>query len=244
MAGHSKWAQIKHKKAITDARRGAAWTKLANAIAVAAKQGGGDPEKNFRLRLAIQKAKEDNVPSANIDRSIKRGLGELGGQIEEIMYEGYGPGGVAIMVEAATDNRNRTASEVRSAFTKHNGSLGSPGSVSFQFEQKGQMFIKTKDLEQVSLDAIEAEADDVFEEEDGVRVYTSPTSFEAVKKSLDEKYEVTDAELVLAPKQTAKVNDAKTVGQAIKLLEALDELEDVTATHSNMDIAPEVMEQL
>ncbi len=244
MAGHSKWAQIKHKKAITDARKGAAWTKLANAIAVATKQGGGDPEKNFRLRLAIQKAKEDNVPSSNIDRSIKRGLGELGGQIEEITYEGYGPGGVAIMVEAATDNRNRTASEVRSAFTKRGGSLGSPGSVAFQFDQKGQMFIETKDLEQASLDAIEAGADDVFEEEDGVRVYTSPSNFESVKKVLDEKYEVKEAELVLAPKQTANINDAKTASSVVKLLEALEELEDVTATHSNIDIAPDVMDQL
>ncbi len=243
MAGHSKWAQIKHKKAITDSRKGAAWTKLANAIAVAAKHGG-DPEKNFRLRLAIQKAKEANMPAANIDRSIKRGTGEGGGQIEEITYEGYGPGGVAVMVETATDNRNRTASEVRSAFTKHGGNLGAPGSVAFQFDQKGQMFVKSSDIEAAELDAIEAGADDVFEEDDGVRVYATPTNFESVKKALDEKYTVEEPELVLAPKQPAKIDDAKTARSAIKMLEALEELEDVTATHSNMDIAPEIMDEV
>lgn len=243
MAGHSKWAQIKHKKAITDARKGAAWTKLANAVALAAKHGG-DPEKNFRLRLAIQKAKDANMPAANIERSIKRGTGEGGGQIEEITYEGYAPGGVAVMVETATDNRNRTAAEVRSAFTKHGGSLGSPGSVAFQFDQKGQMFIKTKDSEQASLDAIEAGAEDVFEEDGGVRVYTTPTNFEQIKGYLDAKYEVEDAELVLAPKQTATITDPKTAKSAVKLLEALEELEDVSATHTNMDLADDVMEQV
>lgn len=243
MAGHSKWAQIKHKKAITDSRRGAAWTKLANAVAVAAKQGP-DPEKNFRLRLAIQKAKEANMPSANIERSIKRGSGEGGGQIEEITYEGYGPAGVAIMVETATDNRNRTAAEVRSAFTKYGGSLGSPGSVAFQFEQKGQMFVKANDLEQASLDAIEAGAEDVFEEDSGVRVYATPANFEAVKKALDAAYSVEDSELVLAPKQPAKIEDAKSAQSAIKLLESLEELDDVTATHTNMDIAPEIMAEV
>lgn len=244
MAGHSKWAQIKHKKAITDSRKGQAYTKLANTIAVAAKHGA-DPEKNFRLRLAIAKAKEANMPNANIERSIQRGAGQLGGsQIEEITYEGYGPSGVAIMVEAATDNRNRTAAEVRSAFAKHGGNLGSPGSVAFQFEQKGQMFVKTGDLEQASLDAIEAGADDVFEEEDGVRVYTTPANFEAVKGALEDKYEIEEPELVLAPKQTSTINDAKSAHTAVKLLEALDDIEDVTATHSNMDLAPEVMAEV
>lgn len=243
MAGHSKWAQIKHKKAITDARKGAAYTKLANAIAVAAKHGG-DPEKNFRLRLAIQKAKEANMPSANIDRSIKRGIGADAGQIEEITYEGYGPAGVAIMVETATDNRNRTAAEVRSAFTKHGGSLGAPGSVAFQFEQKGQMFVKATDMEAAAMDAIEAGAEDVFEEEDGVRVYATPSNFESVKNSLDGKYQVEEPELVLAPKQSSRINDEKSARSAIKLLEALEELDDVTATHTNMDIAPEIMDEV
>lgn len=244
MAGHSKWAQIKHKKAITDSRKGAAYTKLAAAIAVAAKHGA-DPEKNFRLRLAIQKAKEANMPNNNIERSILKGSGQLGGeQIEEITYEGYGPAGVAIMVETATDNRNRTAAEVRSAFTKHGGSLGAPGSVAFQFEQKGQMFVKAKDLEQASLDAIEAGADDVFEEENGVRVYATPANFESVKNSLDEKYQIEDAELVLAPKQMSKIDDAKSAQSIIKLLEALEDIDDVSATHTNMDIAPEIMAEV
>src|SRR4051812_21777214 len=163
MSGHSKWATIKHQKAAKDARRGASFTKFANLISVAARQGA-DAETNFRLRIAVDKAKKAGVPNANIDRAIKRGSGQDGGvAFEEILYEGYGPGGVAIMVEAATDNRNRTASDVRSSFSKHGGSLGTTGSVAYQFQQRGVIIIPASDLEQATLDAIEAGAEDVDE---------------------------------------------------------------------------------
>lgn len=244
MAGHSKWAQIKHKKAVTDSRKGVAYTKLANAISVAAKNGA-DPEKNFQLRLAIQKAKDANMPNSNIERSIQRGSGQLGGaQIEEVIYEGYCPGGVAVIVEAATDNRNRTAAEVRSVFAKHGGSLGSPGSVAFQFEQKGQLFIKTNDQEQAALDAIEAGAEDVFEEEDGVRVYATPVNFEQVKNALEQNFRLKETELVLAPKQTVRIDEPAVAQKVVRLLEGLEEIDDVTATHSNIDLAPEVLEKV
>lgn len=244
MSGHSKWSSIKHKKGIADQRRGAAYTKLANLLTVAAKQGGGDPEMNFKLRLAIAKAKAANMPLTNIDRAIKRAVeGSGSAQVEEIMYEGYGPGGVAVMVEVATDNRNRTAAEVRSAFTKHGGSLGTNGSVAFQFDQKGVINLKASDAEQAIMDAIEAGADDIEEDSDGVIVYTAANQLEAVRSKLAEQgYDVDSAELAFIPKTTVAVNDAKTAGTLMRLMDALDELDDVANTYANFDIPEEVME--
>ncbi|MBW3538241.1 YebC/PmpR family DNA-binding transcriptional regulator [Candidatus Parcubacteria bacterium] len=244
MSGHSKWASIKHKKAITDSRRGQAFTKLANLVSVAAKQGGPDPEMNFRLRLAVDKAKAANMPMANIERAIKKGSGQLGGdQMEEITYEGYGPGGVAVLVEVATDNRNRTAADVRSAFTKHGGSLGTTGSVAYQFDQKGVLSMKVSDIDQATLDAIEAGAEDIEEDEGVITVYTAPTQLEAVRSALVAcGYDIETAELARVPKNTVAVSDPKTAATLMKLMDALDELDDVTATHANFDMAEEAME--
>ncbi len=244
MSGHSKWSSIKHKKGIADQRRGAVYTKLANLLTVAAKQGGGDPEMNFKLRLAITKAKAANMPLTNIERAIKRAT-EAGdsSQVEEIMYEGYGPGGVAVLVEVATDNRNRTAPEVRSAFTKHGGSMGTSGSVAFLFDQKGVINLKTSDVDQATMDAIEAGADDIEDDTGGIIVYTAANQLEAVRSKLSILgYDVDSAELAFIPKTTVAVSDAKTAGTLMRLMDALDELDDVANTYANFDIPEEVME--
>jgi YebC/PmpR family DNA-binding regulatory protein len=184
MSGHSKWASIKHQKGIKDARRGASFTKFANLISVAARSGA-DPAMNFKLRLAVDSARKSGVPNANIERAIKRGSGQDGGAVfEEIMYEGYGPGGTAIIVEAATDNRNRTGPEVRSAFTKHGGTMGTSGSVLYQFTQRGVIVIPASDLEAATMAAIEAGAEDVEEAGDHLIVYTKPTDLDAVRRAL------------------------------------------------------------
>jgi YebC/PmpR family DNA-binding regulatory protein len=245
MSGHSKWASIKHQKGIKDARRGASFTKFAALISVAAK-GGADPSTNFKLRLAVDSAKKAGVPNANIERSIRRGAGlDGGGGFEEITYEGYGPGGVAVMVEAATDNRNRTAPEVRSAFNKHGGSIGTPGSVAYQFTQRGVIVIPASDPEAAAMDAIDVGAEDVEEGEGQLIVYTKPTDLDAVRKALEARdYEVEKAELSYEPNNTIEVTDPDTAKKLVRLMDALDELDDVTATHSNFDISPELMEQL
>jgi YebC/PmpR family DNA-binding regulatory protein len=245
MSGHSKWASIKHQKAIKDARRGASFTKFANLISVAAR-AGGDPETNFKLRLAVDSAKKAGVPNANIDRAIKRGAGlDGGGDFEEINYEGYGPGGVAIMVEAATDNRNRTAPEVRSAFNKHGGSIGTPGSVAYQFTQRGVIVIPASDPEAAAMDAIDVGAEDVEEGDGMLTVFTKPTDLDAVRRALESRdYEVQKAELSHEPNTTVAITDADTAKKLMRLMDALDELDDVTATYANFDIAPELMDQL
>jgi YebC/PmpR family DNA-binding regulatory protein len=245
MSGHSKWASIKHQKGIKDARRGASFTKFANLISVAARSGA-DPSTNFKLRLAVDSAKKSGVPNANIDRAIKRGSGQDdGGVFEEITYEGYGPSGVAIIVEAATDNRNRTGPEVRSAFSKHGGSIGTPGSVAYQFTQRGLVVVNAADLESATMDAIEAGADDVEEGEGQLIVYTKPSELDIVRRGLTEKgYEVEKAELSFVPNTTVAVTDQDTARKLMRLMDALDELDDVTATYANFDIAPELMEQL
>lgn len=242
MSGHSKWATIKHQKGIKDARRGAAFTKFANLISVAARSGA-DPEMNFKLRLAVDQAKKAGVPTANIDRAVKRGAGLDGGAaLEEVLYEGYGPSGVAVMVGTATDNRNRTAAEVRSAFTKHGGSLGTAGSVAYQFDQKGVISIKADDAEVATLDAIEAGADDIDEIEGGLVVYTTPTNLDAVRKILTAAgYSVESAELTYIP-QTPVAVDGKQAETVNKLMEALDELDDVTETYTNADLSEEAAE--
>lgn len=240
MSGHSKWSTIKRQKGAKDAARGAIFTKLGNAIAVAAR-GGADPEMNFSLRLAVDKAKAANMPTANIQRSIDRGSGKLGGeQIQEVMYEGYGPGGVAILVECATDNINRTHPEVRSAFSKHGGRSAEKGAVAFQFDRKGIIRVKGSG-DDLMLQTLEAGADDFQEEsaeggEESV-VYTDPKELVAVSKKLqDADIEVLEAELTYVPNNTVQITDKETAAKIIRLMEALDELDDVTATHTNFDI--------
>lgn len=245
MSGHSKWASIKHQKGIKDARRGASFTKFANLISVAAR-AGADPDSNFKLRLAVDLARKSGVPNANIERAIKRGSGQdESGSFEEVTYEGYGPGGAAVIVETATDNRNRTAPEVRSAFTKHGGSLGTPGSVSYQFTQRGVIITPVKDIDEATMDAIEAGAEDVEEGEGQLIIYTKPTDLDMVRKALSAKnYEIEKAEFSFEPNTTVEVTDEATAKKLMKLMDALDELDDVTNTYSNFDISPELMEQL
>jgi len=241
VSGHSKWATIKRQKAVTDAKRGAVFTKLGNAIAIAAR-GGADPDSNFTLRLAIDKAKAANMPSANIQRSIDRGSGKLGGdQIQEVLYEGYGPGGVAILVECATDKINRTYPEVKLAFTKHGGSIAEKGSVAFQFERRGMIRVNGKGDELMLL-AIDAGAIDVQEEDEESIIYTEAKQLAEVRNKLQaENIEVLDAELTYVPKQTIVVKDESTAGKIMRLMDALEDNEDVTATHVNFDIPEEFL---
>lgn len=241
MSGHSKWSTIKRQKGANDAKRGALFTKLGNAIALAARNGE-DPEMNFALRLAIDKAKASNMPSSNIQRSIDRGTGKLGGeQIQEVMYEGYGPGGVAILVEAATDNVNRTLPEVRLAFTKHGGNLAEKGSVAFQFERKG--FIRVEGTgDDLLMQALEAGADDVQEEDGESVVYTDPKELARVRDNLKEAgVTVKEAELSFVPNNTVEVTDKDKAGKIMRLMDALEELDDITDTHVNFDISEEIL---
>jgi YebC/PmpR family DNA-binding regulatory protein len=240
MSGHSKWSTIKREKGAKDAARGALFTKLGNAIALAARSGA-DPEMNFALRLAIDKAKASNMPNANIQRSIDRGSGKLGGdQIQEVMYEGYGPGGVAILVECATDNLNRTYPEVRLAFSKHGGNTAEKGAVAFQFERRGLIRVKAKG-DELLLQVIEAGADDVQEEGDESIIYTDPKALAQVRDSLREQgVPILEAELTFVPTTTVEVTDEATAGKIIRLMDALDDIDDVTNTHVNFDI-PEAL---
>jgi YebC/PmpR family DNA-binding regulatory protein len=245
MSGHSKWASIKHQKGIKDVRRGASFTKFANLISVAARSGA-DPTTNFKLRLAVDLARKSGVPNNNIERAIKRGSGQDDGTIfEEVTYEGYGPGGVAVIVETATDNRNRTASDVRAAFSKHGGALGTTNSVAYQFEQRGLVVVLAKDLELATMDAIEAGAEDVEENDTQLIVYTKPTELDVVRKGLTEAgYDVQKAELSFEPNTTVAVTEASTAGKILKLMDALEELDDVTNTYVNFDISAEILEAL
>ncbi|WP_457569004.1 YebC/PmpR family DNA-binding transcriptional regulator [Desulfurobacterium sp.] len=244
MAGHSKWANIKHKKAAQDAKRGKIYTKLAREITVAAREGGGDPEFNPRLRAAIEKAKKFNMPKENIERAIKRGTGEIAGETyEEVTYEGYGPGGVAIIVKCLTDNRNRTASEVRHAFSKHGGNLGTSGCVAWMFERKGVVTINAegKDEEEVMMIAIDAGAEDFVNEDGQFIIYTQPQDLENVKKALEEAgVEIEEAKLDLVPQNTTRV-EGETAQKVLKLLEVLEDLDDVQEVYSNFDMPDEVM---
>lgn len=236
MAGHSKWAQIKRAKAVTDSKRSAAFTKLGNTIAVAAR-GGADPDMNFTLRLAIDKARAANMPAANIQRSIDRGSGKLGGAtIQEVMYEGYGPGGTAIIVECATDNLNRTLPEVKLAFSKNGGNMAEKGAVAFQFERKGVITIKGSG-DELTMQAIEAGAEDIIEEGDESVIYTDAKELGKVRDALVAAgIEVTEAELTFKPLNTVVVKDEATADKVMKLMDALEDLDDVTATHVNFDV--------
>lgn len=239
MAGHSKWAQIKRKKAVNDNKRGQHFTKLIREITVAARAGGGDAAMNPRLRLAIDTAKAANMPAENIDRAIKKGTGELEGvDYQEVSYEGYGPGGVAIYIETLTDNPNRTVSEVRYVLSRNEGSLGTSGSVAWQFERKGQVYVDAKryDEDSTLMAALEAGAEDLRRDEDIYVVTTELTSFNAVQEGLRQAGIAFDqAELAMIAKNTVDVKGADAQ-KLLKLLDALDDLDDVQKVHSNAEI--------
>lgn len=240
MAGHSKWAQIKRQKAVTDAKRGAVFTKLGNQIAVAAR-GGTEPDTNPALAMIIEKAKAANMPMANIERSIQRVKDKNAAQLQEVMYEGYGPGGVAILVECATDNVNRTYPEVRLAFSKHGGNMAEKGAVAFQFDRKGTIRVKGSG-DELMMQALEAGADDVQEEGEESLVYTDPKELAKVRDALKAAgVEVIEADLTYVPNTTIEVADKETAGKIMRLMDALDDVEEVTATHTNFDIPEELL---
>lgn len=240
MSGHSKWSTIKRQKGVKDAARGATFTKLGNAIAVAAR-GGTDLESNFTLRLAVDKAKSANMPMANIQRSIDRVRDKSASQLEEVIYEGYGPGGVAILVEAATDNLNRTYPEVRVAFTKHGGNMAERGAVAFHFERRGLIRLKGTG-DEIELAAIEAGADDVVSEHDETVIYCPPNELSKVRDNLkDADLNITEAELTYLPTNTVEITDKDIADKIMRLMEALEELDDVTNTFVNFDIDEQLL---
>jgi YebC/PmpR family DNA-binding regulatory protein len=247
MSGHSKWSSIKHKKGAADAKRGKLFSKLARAIIVAARDGGGDPEHNPTLATAIQKARDASMPKDNIQRAIDRGTGAGADSaaIESILYEGYGPGGVAILVEALTDNRNRAGAEVRFAFSSHGGSLGEPGSVAYLFEKKGTIVVDGERYgEDDVIVAIDAGAEDVREEGDRLRVLCDPSDLSAVREALEGSgVEVESAELTTEPKSMVEVK-GQEAERLLKLLDALDEQDDVDEVFANFDIPEDVLEKL
>ena len=247
MSGHSKWSSIKHKKGAADAKRGKLFTKLARAITVAARDGGGDPDGNPTLATAVQKARDASMPKDNIQRAIDRGTG-AGADADgdrEVVFEGYGPGGAAILVEALTDNRNRTSADVRHAFSKHNGSLGEPGSVAWIFEKRGVVAVDgARYGEDDLIAAIDAGAEDVREDGDLLRVLCEPASLSAVREALEAGgVEIQSADVTMEPKSTVEVkgNDAKSL---LGLIEALEDHDDVNEVHANFDIPDEVLQQL
>ncbi len=248
MAGHSKWANIKRRKGAQDQKRGKIFTKLIKEITVAARIGGGDPTGNPRLRAAIDAAKSVNMPKDNIDRGIKKGTGELEGVIyDEITYEGYGPGGVAVIVECMTDNRNRTVADVRHYFSKSGGNLGETGCVSWMFDKKGSLIIeKGKISEEELMDAaLEAGAEDVVEEESEFQVVTAPDAFSEVQEILASKgLEFADAKVDMIPQNVVEVADEKVAGQILRLLENLEDYDDVQNVYANFDIPDEIMEKI
>ena len=246
MSGHSKWASIKHQKGVADARRGQLFTKLTREIIVAVREGGSNPESNFRLRLAVQKARDNNMPTDNIERSIKRGSGELEGvTLVELVFEGYGPSGIAILVEALTDNRNRTLQDVRNAFSRHGGNLGESGCVAWIFDNKGIITIKAEglDADDLALNAIDAGADDVKVEEGYVEIYTKPEEFEMVRSTLEgNNLTIDSAEVAKVPKTTVQLDD-KAAMQTLRLLDKLEELDEVQHVVSNADFPDAILEQ-
>lgn len=248
MSGHSKWAKIKRKKQGADAARGRLFTKLIREITIAAKHGGGDPSSNPRLRTAIDEAKASNMPMDNVERAIKRGTGALddGQALEEVTYEGYGANGVAILIEAVTDNRNRTTSEIKHILSRHNGSLGSQGSVAWQFQTRGIITVDTKKYEEDTIIAyaLEGGAIDVKTEEDTYQVITSPENFNKVKEIFkNNNIEIQNSELTKVPQNYVPIAD-KDAEKILKLFEALDELDDVQHVYGNFDIPDAVMEKI
>lgn len=247
MSGHSKWHSIKFKKGITDARRGKTFSKLARMITVAAR-GGGDPEMNFKLRLAMDKAKQVNMPKDNIDRAVKKGTGELKGEaLEQISYEGYGPEGTALIIEVLTDNRNRASSDVRSILTKYGGRMGETGSVKWMFDQRGVITVDTKSLsedkkEEIELSAIDAGAQDIKTDSEVTEIYTKPEELHKIKEKLEQNsIQILSAEILLIPKNTVKIEDEEKAKKVLKLMDALDESEDIADVYSNFDIKDEIL---
>jgi YebC/PmpR family DNA-binding regulatory protein len=247
MSGHSKWASIKHKKAIVDARRGQAFTKLARAITVAAREGGGDPDTNATLANAVQKAREASMPKDNIERAIAKGTGagSDADAIEGVLYEGYGPGGVALLVEALTDNRNRTGADMRHVFSKNGGNLGEPGSVAYLFDKSGVIVVDaSRYTEDDLLPAIEAGAQDISVDDDVFEVITEPSDLAAVRRALEAAgVQMESAELGQRPKSTIPV-DEELARRLFRLIEALEENDDVNAVHANYDVSADVLERV
>ena len=247
MSGHSKWANFKHKKAKADAARGVNFAKFSREIIIAAKIGGGDLNGNFRLRTAVEKAKAGGLPNDTIKRAIDKGAGNLAGEnFEEITYEGYGAGGVAIFIEAATDNRNRTAGDIRSYFTKYNGSLGATGCVGWMFDPKGVLlFDEDTDFDKLFEAAINLDAEDVTEEDGQYKVITSVENFQNVVEGLEkEGLKSVSAELTRIPQNTIEVTDEKVADQILKLLDKLEEHDDVQNVYANFDISDDIMQKL
>ena len=244
MSGHSKWAQIKRQKGVADVKRGQVFTKLGRELAVAVREGGPSPDANARLRLAVERARAANMPADTIDRAIKRAAGgDEGIQLDQIVYEGYGPGGAALMVEVLTDNRNRAVAEVRNAFNRGGGSLGETGCVAWLFDQRGVITVDTDggDPDEVSLSAIDAGAEDVQPEDGAVEVYTAPTELDAVRSALAEQgAHIVGAELAMVPK-TQIALDAKTAASTLRLMERLEDLDDVQKVYSNLEISEEAL---
>jgi YebC/PmpR family DNA-binding regulatory protein len=246
MSGHSKWSQIKRQKGVTDARRGQLFTKLGREITIAVRQGGTNLESNFQLRLAVQKARDNNMPSENIERAIKRGSGGAeGSDLIEMTLEGYGPSGVAVLVKALSDNRNRTIQDVRRFFVRHGGSLGESGCVSWLFENKGVITVETDgaDAEEIALQAIDVGAEDVKTESGYIEIYTQPHDLEEVRKVIEEANHVISAELALVPKSTVLIG-GKEAAQALSFLDQLEELDDVQRVFSNMDFSDATLAEL
>ena len=247
MSGHSKWASIKHKKAIVDSKRGKLFTKLARAVTVAAKEGGGDVEGNPSLALAVQKARDASMPKDNIERAIAKGTGAGAdtAALENVMYEGYGPGGVALLIEAVTDNRNRTGADVRHALSKGNGSLGEPGSVAYNFDKKGVIAVDGgRYTEDDLMVAIDAGAEDIALEDDVYEVVTEPSDLTAVRKALEDAgIELQNAEVIQRPKVLVPV-DEETAAKLLRLIDTLEDNDDVDAVHANFDVDTEVLERL
>ncbi|RKO67613.1 YebC/PmpR family DNA-binding transcriptional regulator [Desulfofundulus salinus] len=239
MSGHSKWSTIKRKKAKVDAQRGKLFTRLSREIIVAARLGGGDPDANPRLKAAIQRAKEANIPNENIQRAIQKGTGELGAaNYEELIYEGYGPGGVAVMLEIMTDNRNRTAGEIRHLFSRHGGNLGEAGCVSWMFSKKGVIVVEKDGLDEdeLMLNALEAGAEDVKTEEDEFEIITAPEDFEQVRRALVEKsVPIVEAQVTMVPQSTVKLT-GKEAEQMMRLMDALEDHDDVQEVYANFEL--------
>jgi YebC/PmpR family DNA-binding regulatory protein len=247
MSGHSKWHSIKHKKAVVDARRGQQFTKLARAITVAAREGGGDPEGNPSLALAVQKARDASMPKDNIERAIAKGTGEGvdADRIETVVYEGYGPGGVALLIEALTDNRNRTGADVRHLLSKNGGNLGEPGSVSYLFDKRGVIVVDaTRYGEDDLILAIDAGARDISVDEDMFEVITEPGDLAAVRQALEQAgVEIESADISERPKSRVPVDEAEA-GKLITLIDSLEESDDITTVHANFDVDAAVLERL
>jgi len=247
LSGHSKWANIKHRKAAQDAKKGNLFQKLVRAIIVAAKDGGGDPSMNIKLKTAIDRAKAASVPNDNITRAIKRGTGEIeGASYEEVLYEGYGSGGVAILIDALTDNRNRTAAELRAILSRNGGSLGESGCVAWMFERKGVLFISGKDLdeEEILMNTIDSGAEDLEKEEGGFTLYCDPTNLTMLKQSVENNgYLLDKAEIEMIPKTTVVVDTREKAQKILKLMDLLEEQDDVQNVYSNFDIPEELMDE-